>query len=97
MRKTLPTLQEIAASIKAHLKRFEASPTVNVEVNMRKPYYFANAWRSGRYVAVVYVSYQSPRCMEKTEALAYLTWLDAGNVGTHRDWLAAEIAARRTT
>jgi hypothetical protein len=97
MKSPLPTLQEIAARIKVHLKRFEASPAVNIEVNMRKPYYFANAWRTGRYVAVVYVSYNSPHCMEKADALAYLAWLDAGNVGTHRDLRRDPIVGRRLT
>jgi hypothetical protein len=58
------TLEEIAARINEHLKRFEADSFINASdpvYKNRSPYYQATAVRNGRYVAVKYVSYQHTR------------------------------------
>ena len=79
-------LDEIANRIAAHLARFEKDKTINKPFGTGvKPYYFASAYRGGRYVCVRYVAYQLTSSLTREEALAYLAWLDAGNVGTHRD------------
>lgn len=83
-------LAEIAARIDAHLKRFEADPKIN-EPNAfgREPYYRAGSWASGRFVCVKYIAYQGTSHLSRSEALAYLAWLDAGNVGAHYKALRA--------
>lgn len=84
-----PKLKEIAARIAEHLKRFEADKAINVfaDIETRRlktsPYYMASAGVAGPYVWVRYVSYQTGTNLTKDEALKYLTWLDAGNVGKH--------------
>lgn len=78
-------LTEIAQRIDAHLERFEADPKINEfdEKYRVHRYYHAGARRSGRYVSVCYISYQGTSQLARDEALNYLAWLDAGNVGTH--------------
>jgi hypothetical protein len=78
-------LQEIADRIKAHLDRFESDKTINVAKDGRSihPYYNANASVAGRYVRIVYVSFQGETNLSKSDATEYLQWLDAGNVGKH--------------
>lgn len=50
-------------------------------------YYNPNAYGSGAKLFIRYISFQgSGRSMTKAEGLEYLAWLDAGNVGTHREW-----------
>lgn len=98
MVKNSPSLGEIAKRISAHLKRFEKDPKINrrqefidgkwqdsPEGSLRGvgSFYYANASAAGRYVNVLYITYQGQSSLIKTEALAYLEWLDAGNVGTH--------------
>ena len=78
-------LGDIAKSITAHLKRFEADPVINskdVKYDT-SPYWYSHAWAAGSRVAVQYVSYQGHSKMTKSEALAYLVWLNSGNVGKH--------------
>jgi hypothetical protein len=86
-RQTPLKLADIASRISAHLKRFENDPVINAERlngGMRTtPYYHAGAYSAGRYVCVGYISYQGTRTLTKDEAIAYLAWLDAGNVGEH--------------
>lgn len=43
----------------------------------------SGASASGRYVYVQYISYQVSTALSKADALVYLEWLDAGNVGRH--------------
>ena len=90
---TGPKLGEIAERITAHLQRFEADPAINVETlvgGMKlTPYYKAFAVASGSRVMVKNVSYQCHTNLTKADALAYLAWLDAGNVGTLVDWRRA--------
>jgi len=81
----LPKLDEIAAKINTHLKRFEADKKINRTdpTYKTRPYYWAGSSSTGRRVRVCYVSYQGGTNLTRDEALAYLAWLDAGNVGTH--------------
>ena len=79
-------LKEIAARISAHLKAWEKDPTINTISKggmATRRFYNAGASSGGSRVFVCYVSYQGPSSLTKTEALDYLAWLDAGNVGSH--------------
>ena len=78
-------LQEIANRIKDHLKRFESDKTINAVKDGRDipPYYNAWATSAGRYVRIVYVSFQGATNLSKAEAETYLQWLEAGNIGKH--------------
>lgn len=77
-------LQEIADHICNHLQRFEADPVINpTNEHGTKPYYWACAVARGPKIFVTYVSYQGPSSLSKAEALQYLEWLDAGNIGEH--------------
>lgn len=81
-------LAEIAARITVHLERFETDSTINMvnpKTNLR-PYYCASVGVSGTRVFVGYVAYQGQSSLKKDEAIKYLEWLDAGNVGKH--WTA---------
>ena len=83
------TLTEIAKRINAHLKRFEADPVINKPEKTRlyqstiRPFFYAWARRSGRWVYVQYISYQGQSALTRIEAEKYLSWLDSGNVGKH--------------
>ena len=84
MAKTL-TLTETAARILVHLQRFEADPAVNVEAHHPglHPYFNVHCLCGGQFVRVCYVSYQGWSPLTRGQALAYLNWLDQGNVGKH--------------
>ena len=76
-----PKLSEIARRIDEHLRRMEeVSP---MQARGRGGYYHAGARVAGPKVGITYVSYQVTHKVTKTEALAYLAWLDAGNSGRH--------------
>lgn len=79
-------LDEIAKRINAHLKRFESDPKINTKTtgNLRR-YFVAGAVASGTRIFVTYITYQGHSSLSKADALAYLAWLDAGNVGRHYD------------
>ncbi len=80
------TLTEIASRINAHLKAFERDPKINVDRNPPNgsyTYYHAHAYRAGRYVGVVYKSYQGASNLDRDEALRYLAMLDGGYIGRH--------------
>lgn len=81
------TVQEIGERIHRHLKRFEADPKINVDRSPGKTglhdYYQANAAGFRGRVGVVYIAYQGASHLSKADALKYLVWLDAGNVGRH--------------
>lgn len=83
-----PKLKDIAARLYEHLKRFERDPKINVmdPKSRLHPYYNANAWSGGAYVYVRYVSFQNEWRLTKDDAIAYLAWLDAGNVGKTFEW-----------
>lgn len=74
---------EIAERIRTHLKRFEADLSINKRNRNLLAYWNSGAAASGRFVYVQYISYQGKSALSKTEALLYLAWLDAGNVGKH--------------
>ena len=78
-------LKEIAEKISAHLARFERDAMINkpCPTLKKRPYYFARAFASGNRVGVVYVNYQHHSYLTKADAIAYLDWLDAGNIGDH--------------
>lgn len=81
-------LDEIASEISSYLQKFERDKTINKYKDGREgtsPYYYASAWRAGSYVSIRYISYQCESKLRKAEALAYLEWLRAGNVGKHFD------------
>lgn len=81
------TTKEIGERINAHLQRFEADPKINVDRSsgMRglHPYWHAGAAGRRAHVYITYVRYQGTRALKKADALKYLAWLDAGNVGRH--------------
>jgi hypothetical protein len=79
------TIKEIATRIYAHLKRFEADPTINAvkDTTRLKPYFQANAYPNGRYLGVSYISFQGVSYLTKAQAADYLAALDSGFVGTH--------------
>lgn len=82
-------LDEIAKRISQHLRRFERDPKINT-VDARsglKSYYFAGAGRAGPRLSISYVNYQGSTTITKEDALEYLAWLDAGNVGRHYEAL----------
>jgi hypothetical protein len=86
-------MAEIAKRINAHLKRFEADPVINARsesllggngLSGLSRFYQAGAfYERGAKLSVVYVSYQGSTAISKQQALTYLEWLDAGNVGRH--------------
>lgn len=80
-----PKLEEIANRIHSHLLRFAADPAISHKNNLTR-FWLPVAWHSGRYVGVCYVKYQSSNFLTKPQALGYLKWLDAGNVGRHFKW-----------
>lgn len=78
--------QGAAAAISTHLRRFERDPAINITDPKYKvrAYYGAFATFVNRNnIHVQYVSYQGQSRLTLDEALAYLAWLDAGNVGSH--------------
>lgn len=88
-------LSEIAARINAHLQRFECDKTINEPYGEHKcvSYYNANSWASGNRVGVRYISFQGETYLPRAKALAYLEWLDAGNVGRHYEQQRASTKA----
>lgn len=93
------TVKEIARRIDAHLKRFERDSKINAEQfflsrrtgkreSSGRHYFYAGAWAAGRWVGVIYVSYQGHTNLSRDAASRYLDWLDAGNVGTHYQYEA---------
>jgi len=97
MAKTKPiALTVLAGRIGEHLRRFERDPKINRRRRYDREtgkwhddpqgtgdYYMANAYSNGRRVSVVYISYQGGSKLTRAEAMVYLAWLDAGNVGKH--------------
>lgn len=81
-------LNLIAARILKHLQRIEDDPKLNRKKRSGlTPLYFVNAWQGGGRVRVRYVVFQDPCSLTRSRALAYLAWLDAGNTGTHFDFI----------
>ena len=89
-----PKLGEIAERIAAHLRRFEASPTIarvyfDDSVLYRTIYASSSVKPAGSRLAVRYIGHESPDLLTKATALGYHAWLDAGNVGRHWEWAGA--------
>jgi len=82
-------LVELEKRITAHLKRFEKDPKINPprpHASGTHRYYEPNAYVVGSKIGIRYICYQGfgfP--LGRAEALEYLRWLDAGNVGDHYD------------
>jgi hypothetical protein len=76
---------EVALAINAHLKRIEHDPEINRRDALGgHPFLHAEAIHAGsRSVYVRYAVHRGGFKLWKKEAVAYLEWLDAGNVGTH--------------
>jgi hypothetical protein len=79
------TCREIAARIDAHLKRFEADPKINtLRDEIAATYCDSSVDGNNRNVRIRYRNTSSRMySISKSQALAYLAWLDAGNVGKH--------------
>ena len=65
-------LKEIASKIDKYLKLFEAE---NQDKTFATMYYNAFAVDAGRFIQIIYVSYQGHSSLTKQEALEYLNWL----------------------
>lgn len=77
-------LGQLAGEIATYLQKFEHDPTVNTRNKYgTMPYYNTHAWVAGRYVQLRYISYQHTYSLEKRDAIKYLEWLRAGNIGRH--------------
>jgi hypothetical protein len=87
---------DLGARINVHLSRFERDPAINPGKRYDKEtkayvpdergirdYYGAKARGARHRVLVVYVVYQDSHYLSIEEALKYLVWLNAGNIGTH--------------
>lgn len=73
---------QIAARISEHLKRLAADPEISKPEGKTR-YWESNSWAAGKWVYVRYVRYQNETNLNREEALKYLEWLDAGNIGKH--------------
>ena len=76
-------LSEIAARIDAHLRRWERDPAINTLKHGMHRLFRAHAYASGSRVFVLYATWIGPTSFTKAKALAYLAWIEAGNVGEH--------------
>lgn len=80
-------LFDIAKRIDMYLKRFERDPIINENTKPDRSglslYFCACSGASGRYVWVKYIAYQGSSHLTREQAVTYLAWLDAGNVGKH--------------
>lgn len=76
-------LNDIALRLTAHLKRIEADPALNPPKDGVRDYFGACARCAGSRLMVTYSLTFAEHRLTKAEALAYLAWLDAGNVGKH--------------
>jgi hypothetical protein len=84
-------LVAIAGEIAAHLKRFEEDPVINAKpVPMTSysnplphPYGSTACRRTLKGVMLNYQPFFAYHDLDRETAQRYLTWLDAGGVGTH--------------
>ena len=85
MQRKVTRARVIAERIRDHLRRFESDPAVNIRGGTGlQPYYCPSAYPGPKCVHVCYISFQGHSKLTLEEAEAYLSWLDAGNVGTHQ-------------
>ncbi len=75
------TCNEIADKIHKILKNIEEKK-LNKTFNL----YQVNVWGTTK-VNIRYVDYWHYDSLPKKETLEYLNWLEAGNIGSHRDLL----------
>ena len=94
-------LREIAAKIQAHLDRFAADPKTATTQNIYGPrltlFSQPRAWSAGSCVGIRCVDGRPTKWdvfMSKPNAIAYLEWLDAGNVGDPDTWERAAAVAQ---
>jgi hypothetical protein len=87
------TAKVVGERINAYLKRFEDDAVINAPVprggTNLTPFFVAQAYGERKYVYITYRSFQGQSKLTVDEARQYLDWLDAGNVGTHRQALKA--------
>lgn len=78
------TTKQIASRIDAFLKGFEKDSNINICRDGAWDYFMPNVQSRGRWV---WVEYAPPTisALSKPSAIRYLAWLEAGNIGTHRD------------
>jgi hypothetical protein len=87
---------DLGARINVHLRRFERDPEINpgkrydketkayvLDERGSRDYYGARACGVRHRVLVAYVTYQGSHYLSIEEALKYLAWLNAGNIGMH--------------
>lgn len=97
---TGPKLGEIADRITAHLQRFAADPKLRETQNISGPrvtrFSAPSAKPGGGRIRLRFVDtgLTAGVCVFKGQAIQYLAWLDAGNVGTLDDWRRAVKGAR---
>lgn len=94
-------LTMIAGEIAAHLARFAADPSINVPETVTahdgplpRLYDGASAGVLGGGIDIRYRRHSTGDNLVRSEAEAYLTWLNAGNVGKYGDM--PEVKARAT-
>jgi hypothetical protein len=87
-----PKLGEICQRLQAHMDRISADPQLNqftcrprTQAGGIAPFRNASARRAGALCRIVLPGFGSPFNIDRAHALAYLEWLDAGNVGHPRD------------
>jgi hypothetical protein len=86
-------LTDTALSISRHLQRFANDKSIaeklwtdgNGQDHALTLYWGPVCYRAGSRAKVKYVAYQYESSLTKSEAEEYLAWLNAGNIGTHRD------------
>lgn len=92
----------LGQKINEHLQRIENDPVLNPSRRLDKEqnkwvpdergvrrFYGARAKGDRHRVWVIYINYQEGSYMSIEDAMAYLAWLDAGNVGRHFETLKA--------
>lgn len=83
------TLRALAAAIDAHLKRIEAE-------GLQAWHNAGCYYMGGARVRITYRNHEGGTTLTRQKAESYLTWLEAGHVGPHTDWVAANnIASTR--
>jgi hypothetical protein len=74
------TCEQIANRIYKILKELETK-----KLDKKFNLYEVNVWSGSGVVHIRYVDYWNYDTLTKVEALEYLKWLEAGNIGNHYD------------
>jgi hypothetical protein len=94
-------LDALAEAINTHLKRIEATPSINEWTNSsgsaRRRCFNAQSYRRGRSIMIRYISYQMTAAVPAADAQRYLAALDAGYVGRHHEHTLAAFDAGSPT